>query len=553
MPTVLLILLFMFSGWMVAGAANATPSEKLKVFFKENSRLSSEELFSNGMRCIAESKPDSALAYYSIALARYDSNVTGPDAMTLGSIYNNMGYIYLYSYNDCVQAYSYFLKALETQEKADDKELKPYILLNIGNVYAMFNDQMTAIDTYKKAFASLVLDGSDNDIASIIALNLFLDAYIEHRVAEITGELTQFLNLPVNGEKLQESAKLVAQGIKSEQEGKPGNERATFGKARKMYEQDANADQRICMSLAFMEAESNARSGDTQTSIRILHNILQSSKNEGSLDLASVAAYNLSKCYELQGMADSANFYRLQNLDLRDSLLNMANFGKIKDLHSMHNVSDAQEEIRILVIKDRNKTTVLLFSLVAAALLLILLAVIAAKNKKLKARNESLFQHAQRLSAESQDVKPTALCADESQEDIETPPESQSSKVIVSDDLRDELKEKISQVFKSEEIYSPDFSLDLLASLVNSKTRYVSSVINECFGRGFNQMLSEARITRACRMLADKQYDNLTIQSVAESLGFKSRSNFGALFKKFTGLTPSEYHSIAIKKRETGD
>lgn len=543
-----------------ATRAIAAPSEQLKAFFKDNGNLTTEDILINGMRCISESKPDSALAYYSIALGRIDTCNSGPDIKTLGPLYNNIGYIYLYEYNDCVQAYDYFLKALETQEKSDDNELKPYILLNIGNVYAMFNDQSTALDTYKKAFSSLDLDRADSGIASVIALNLFPDAYVEHRVDEVLQEIDIFLNAPHKDDRLYEVAGLVAMGIKKGNEGKHGLESDYFEKAIETYEQDSMADRRIRASLRLMAAESLNRSGEVSSSILMLRKILSSTKEDGMFDLASVASYNLSEYFRGAGMSDSADYYRLHNLDLRDSLLNMTNFGKIKDLHSMHNINNANEEIKLLVIKDRNKTNLLVLSVMSAILLIILLSVIIVKNRKLKARNEALFQHAQRLSCDmaanvtendvAQIFKADAP-AEKSEFIAQESAESQTSRLIVNDKVKANLKDEISRIFLGEEIYSPDFSLDTLAMLVNSKSRYVSSVVNECFGCGFNQLLGETRIKRACRMLADKEYDNQTIQSISESLGFKSRSNFSALFKKFTGLTPGEYHAIAVRKRDS--
>lgn len=551
-----------------ANRAVAASSEELKAFFKGKGNLTTEDILMNGMRCISESKPDSALAYYSIALGRIDTGNSDTDIKTLGSLYNNIGYIYLYEYNDCVQAYDYFLKALETQEKTDDKELKPYILLNIGNVYAMFNDQSTAIDTYKKAFSSVDLNGTNSGIASVIALNLFPDAYVEHRVDEVLQEIDIFLNAPHKDDRLYDVASLVAMGIKKGNEGKHGLESEFFEKAIETYEQDSAADRRIRASLQLMTAESLNRSGDINNSILMLRKILKSTKEDGMFDLASVAAYNMSEYFKDAGMTDSADYYRLHNLYLRDSLLNMTNFGKIKDLHSMHNINNANEEIKLLVIKDKNKTNLLVLSVMSALLLIILLSAIIVKNRKLKARNEALFLHAQRLSGEmstnvagrdvTQNLKADApaektefTAKDSAEDSAKDSAESQTSRLIVNDTVKAGLKDDISRILLGEEIYSPDFSLDTLAMLVNSKSRYVSSVINECFGCGFNQLLGETRIKRACQMLANKEYDNLTIQSISESLGFRSRSNFSALFKKFTGLTPGEYHSIAVRKRES--
>lgn len=38
-----------------------------------------------------------------------------------------------------------------------------------------------------------------------------------------------------------------------------------------------------------------------------------------------------------------------------------------------------------------------------------------------------------------------------------------------------------------------------------------------------------------------KAYSNLTIEAIAESLGYASRSNFSTVFKRTTGLSAAEF------------
>jgi AraC-like DNA-binding protein len=65
-------------------------------------------------------------------------------------------------------------------------------------------------------------------------------------------------------------------------------------------------------------------------------------------------------------------------------------------------------------------------------------------------------------------------------------------------------------------------------------------------------LLNEYRIKEACRRLNDTEhYGNITINGIASSVGFKTRTNFIAYFKRFTGLTPSEYLKIANSKKNT--
>lgn len=81
---------------------------------------------------------------------------------------------------------------------------------------------------------------------------------------------------------------------------------------------------------------------------------------------------------------------------------------------------------------------------------------------------------------------------------------------------------------------------------MHSRPRYVSQAINQEYGSNFNSLLNEYRIKEACRRLGENpDYANMTIEGIAESVGFKSRTSFGALFKSVTGLSPSAYQKMS--------
>lgn len=101
----------------------------------------------------------------------------------------------------------------------------------------------------------------------------------------------------------------------------------------------------------------------------------------------------------------------------------------------------------------------------------------------------------------------------------------------------------------SPEIYHQDFSLEKLAAMLGTHTRTASRAINEVFGVNFSTLLSQYRIEEARRRLSSPEYANVTIQAIAVDLGFKSRSNFATVFKKFTGTTPNEYQKEALGKK----
>lgn len=98
----------------------------------------------------------------------------------------------------------------------------------------------------------------------------------------------------------------------------------------------------------------------------------------------------------------------------------------------------------------------------------------------------------------------------------------------------------------TEEYCNPEFSLQMLAQLLNSNTKYVSQAINDYLGQNFRGLVNEYRVKKARQRLTENPtYANFTIQAIAESVGYKSAANFIAVFKKITGLTPAHYQKMA--------
>ena len=133
----------------------------------------------------------------------------------------------------------------------------------------------------------------------------------------------------------------------------------------------------------------------------------------------------------------------------------------------------------------------------------------------------------------------------------ESPSKIKYEHSTLEEENKQRLLNKILDVmYNNEEIYSHEFSLQRLSELVGAPYKHVSQVINEMYKFNFNNLLNEFRVREACRRLAeDDIYTNYTIEAIAESIGFKSRSNFISTFKKLTGITPSEYKRIATKQQ----
>lgn len=80
-----------------------------------------------------------------------------------------------------------------------------------------------------------------------------------------------------------------------------------------------------------------------------------------------------------------------------------------------------------------------------------------------------------------------------------------------------------------------------LAKLLETNYKYLSKAINLNSNQNFVSYINSYRVEESKQLLKNTDYDNYTIEALAEMSGFKSKSAFNTAFKKITGQTPSEF------------
>jgi len=104
------------------------------------------------------------------------------------------------------------------------------------------------------------------------------------------------------------------------------------------------------------------------------------------------------------------------------------------------------------------------------------------------------------------------------------------------------ISQKLQQILSEKKLYlEPDLSLHKLAESIDEKPHHVSQVINQIHGKRFHDFINMYRVEEAKKMLMETY---LKIEAVAYDSGFNSLSTFNAVFKKETGMTPSQYRKL---------
>ena len=117
-----------------------------------------------------------------------------------------------------------------------------------------------------------------------------------------------------------------------------------------------------------------------------------------------------------------------------------------------------------------------------------------------------------------------------------------AKKPFLSKSLEEQYLEKLSTYMEEKKPYlNPDITLMDLAEQALIPYRALSEVINNRLKQNFYDFINSYRIHESKKLLSEKSDRFKTILEVLYEVGYNSKSSFNNAFKKFTGMTPTEY------------
>ena len=93
---------------------------------------------------------------------------------------------------------------------------------------------------------------------------------------------------------------------------------------------------------------------------------------------------------------------------------------------------------------------------------------------------------------------------------------------------------------------NPKLSLQDVALALDINPNRLSQVINEKNGLNFKDFINSYRVEEAKSLLFSKEFQKLTIETIAEKAGFFSKSPFYSASKKHAGVTPKEFVDLRL-------
>jgi len=125
---------------------------------------------------------------------------------------------------------------------------------------------------------------------------------------------------------------------------------------------------------------------------------------------------------------------------------------------------------------------------------------------------------------------------------FESPVAPQRGTINISAETEQVLISGLMKFEKSNQFLSNNISLPTLAAQLNTNTKYLSLVIKTNKQTDFNGYVNKLRINYVVNKLqTDPTWRQYKVSALADACGFSSPSQFAAIFKSVTGLSPSAF------------
>lgn len=550
--------------FVVQNVAASRYEKKFSESYKRLKDKSVEQLDRLGKEYKTKGDLDNALLCYTIIAGRYDDSLPQAEKAVYSSAYNDIGIIYFTK-----ARYSESFEAFTKSAELADSTVLPGRYNNIASLYYYFNDYDSARLYLEKAYASSM---SRHDMKSLynVVRNLIEVGMATGRLEDLSKMLSQYIRMTRGAKSVEEVfTRKLCQGVESLVAKRYADALAYFSQALPYTDKIWLGKVQEVTVRSYI-SKTYAMAGDTPNAIESLKRC-EAIASDGNINDMLIDVYKrLGTLYRQAGDAHMAGVYRGKYLELKDSIFSNQELRRMKDFRFNNEMRKYVRRVDALKAANERRSVIMTSVSVGLAAVLLLLLWVYRQYRVLKRKNATLYtKNVELLRAEAEERVSRKSFAQKTEalqmriRELEAAASSAGRPVAgkyqnsgLGEDSRNILVERIRQAFDTPTLFcSEDFSLEKLAARVGSNVKYVSQVINESIGTNFNTLLNSCRVREACRRLSDTAaYGNMTLEAIAQGVGFKSQSHFCRIFKSATGLTPSNYLRMAREgKSADGD
>lgn len=458
--------------------------------------------------------------------------------------YNGLGLSYKY-FSNFDSAIYYYNATLNLDKKSGNLYDQATDFGNIGALYFDWKQYQQAFKFYNRALQIYFEKGNKNDLS--VSYNNIGEVY---KAMQNYDSSLFYLNKALEIDQQTGMKQNIASRYHNL--GEVYFDQKEYQKALSQYNQSLQINTQngsrynIALNLKSI-AQANQKTGNTKKAERLYKESLKIAKEIDSKTLIKSVLEALSEFYtETKQYANALHYHALVDT-LNDSMFKEKNQQLLADLQTRYELDSKQKEIALLnsenELRSQEAKQYRSYSIIFASALLLISALLIVLFTQYNLRKKAYKKLVQKNIELIKSKKGVVL------NDINKPEiVSDSYQVKLENGNHKELFEKIKTHLEQEKPFlQPELTVKDLAEQLDTNTHYLSEVINRDFGNSFNGFINEYRVREACKLLSDKNMDNLTIEGIARESGFNSKSAFNNAFKSVTGLTPSYYKSQVRK------
>ena len=513
--------------------------------------LPSKTLREMGHRYLFANNPDSALVCYTIVANRYNttSKSDKEELKWVGSAMNQLGIMYTYFFVDYEKANRYLLQAKKIAEQNDNKKLLAAVYINLRNIRIVDDTFMgdgrisdNTLELHLKAF-EVSLEATDPEAIIISAAGLAHMVSFAPQNEALLDDINQFLNyqLPDSMKRYQ----WVYDYCKAAQEQKRGNNEVALSLYDKalshVYHKEKRNQEILTIGILNDKCKLLLEMHRYHEMIAILNDFVQQGEATDDHQLQHLAYQALAEYYhDIAKDQTTGDRHELLALREKDIMLKENKLLDAEKAEFLFQIDEINAEVQEMTTRQRMTKMIAWGTAAFTLIILVILYLLWRKYRQVQENHRQLYEN--NLALLAVDDERRRLLLEYAAKLDEEPAKYQSHQMDEGE--QSDLLHRIFYVMEtSDEIYDNDFSLERLSELVEARSsKYVSQVLNDYYHQSLSAVVNDYRIREACRRINDHEhYSQLTVQAIAESLGFKSYPNFVSNFKKFTGLTPSAY------------
>lgn len=570
-----LLTLCVFASIFFAIPLNAKEMSKYNPnVFATSKEPAAREFYDMAIKLFYAEEHDSAFNYFREAAAlTLAASPEKADSTIAAKSHNMMGAINFYrgSYFD---SYQHYLKALEI----GGEEKFYWVRINIAGVLSLYKSYGDAekqlIIAYEHAKKDKAWDYLLNAYSMLVGQRMLLDNV--SGMKELVEDF-ESLSIPKNEKGPALFLIKVSQAMKEYASGQYDAAIASFNQARTLNEcmwTPVSADVG-CMLYIAKTYQKSKRPEDAVESLKEAEKIaIANDLSEYRIEIYDL----LTKCLAEAGNIEESKKYKMRYFEFSDSIMSLAEFSQIKDVTHLKELEGVEQSAQEAKLREQHNTRIMYITISGLVIFIILFVTILILYRRLSAKNKLMFStynEVLKQKAAHGDRKKTTATATESPNNTEITDNvhkldvsanlsqehdnaedtakqdetSEDGNLRINQEERFRIRANIENFFEeSDEWHSSDFSMERLVQLVDSNKLYVSYVINNDMGTNYHELLNSYRVKEVChRLINEHEYGNMTMESIAAEVGYKSRSNFIKNFKKQTGLTPKTWQALAQK------